>query len=344
MSRLEALEQIRDEMSEALAYGLGGPEPERDEAIRHVGMPFREMVATLLRLRRGHDARWSTTPEMYARGITSSDVPALLQGAGNRLLRKAYESYSGGLLRFCGRIESRDFRDVKAIEVDGDIVLQEVRDGAAFTEGYVKASAETYPISVFGRTFGLSRVLFASDDLEAFANLNARLGTAAAEFVSAKLAALLESNPTMSDSVAVFHASHSNMGTAGALSETTLAELLKLVRSQKGLGGQSIAVVPKALVVPAALEWTARKLLWLLGPQAPIEVVVEPRLTSLTAFYVLATPETVAAVQYTYPAGSGGPTIELGRDPDFDGLRAKVALDFGCGFTDFRGAAKNVGA
>ena len=72
MSRLEALEQIRDEMSEALAYGLGGPEPERDEAIRHVGMPFREMVATLLRLRRGHDARWSTTPEMYARGITSS--------------------------------------------------------------------------------------------------------------------------------------------------------------------------------------------------------------------------------------------------------------------------------
>jgi hypothetical protein len=341
LSRLDALEMIRDEMAEALAYRLGGPEPERDEAIRYVGMPFPEMVRDLLLLR---GERPATRQELISRGITSSDVPALLGGAGNRLLRKAYESYPGGLVKFCGRVRTRDFRDVKLIQVDGDLALQPVTESSPVTDGSLKPSAETFPISTFGRIIGLTRTMFAEDDLGAFAGLAEQLGRMAAEFVSAKLAALLESNPNLSDGVAAFASGHANLGAAGALSESTLAELMKVLRSQKGLGGESIAVVPRALVVPSALEFLARKLVWLLGPSSPIEVAVEPRLTSATAFYGFADPASVAGIAYTYPAGAEGPTIELAPRPGFDGLRAKVMLDFGCGFSDFRGVAKNVGA
>jgi hypothetical protein len=210
----------------------------------------------------------------------------------------------------------------------------------------VKASADTFPIGTFARIFGLSRTLFTDDDLDAFGDLSKRLGTMAAEFTSTKIAAVLESNPTLNDGAAVFSANHANLGAAGALSETTLGELLKLLRAQKGLGGQSIAAEPRALVVPSALELQARKLIAAITPgnaAPPLEVVVEPRLTSATAHYVLAEPSTVAAISYSYPAGSEGPTIVLGERPGFLGLAAKVSLDIGAGWSDPRGAAKNAG-
>jgi hypothetical protein len=61
---------------------------------------------------------------------------------------------------------------------------------------------------------------------------------------------------------------------------------------------------------------------------------------------------TLSWISCQSPAGSASctsfsfllPTIDLGRRPGFEGLQAKVTLDFGCGWSDFRGAAKNVGA
>ena len=52
-ARYAAFEMIRDEMSEALAYRIGGVEPERDGAIAHVGTSFREMVRMLMGFRGG---------------------------------------------------------------------------------------------------------------------------------------------------------------------------------------------------------------------------------------------------------------------------------------------------
>jgi hypothetical protein len=342
--RLAAFEALRDEMSEALAFKMGGPEPESDGALRVLGMDFQTMVSTLLGFR---GERIESHHNLLHRGITSGDVPALFTGAGNRILRRSFESYESGLLRLCERVRSRDFRDVRAIQVDGDVALQELKEGA-FTEGSLRASAESFAISTFGRTFALSRTLFTNDDLGAFSDLAERLGRHAAEFVAAKLAALLETNPALGDGVVVFHSTHANLGTTAALSETTLGELLRLMRSQKGLGGQSIAVEPRALVVPSALELAARKIITAITPgnaAPPLEVVVEPRLASATGYYLLAAPSTVAAISFTFP-GSEGPTIEVGRPDDISrmGLQARIKMDFGAGWSDHRGAAKNAGA
>lgn len=342
--RYRAFEQLRRDMGTALAYQLGGPEPEGDGAIRCAGMNFFTMVETLLGFR--GERPWSARSEMISRGILSGDVPELLAGAGNRILRKEYGSYSSGLLRLCEQVESRDFRDVKAIQVDGDVVLMPLGEGGAFAEGNVSSSAETFKIETFGRILGLSRVLLADDDLAAFSEISKRLGRMAAEFVAGKISATLEANAALADGTAAFHASHGNLGTAGALSETTLGELLKLMRSAKGLGGESVAVEPRALVVPAALEMAARKLIASITPgnaAPPLDVIVEPRLSSATGYYLLSDPSTVAAISYSYAAGQTGPRIDVAKRRGFTGLQARVALDFGCGFTDHRGAAKNAG-
>ena len=337
-SPVAVLMDTRDAMAEAIAYRMGGPEPEMPEAERYAEMSFHAQVESLLTMRR---VPWSGRTALVERGIGTGDVPALLEGAGNRVLRKAFASYAAGLQTVASRVPSRDFRDVKLIQVDGDIALKEIPEGAPFTYGTLQASAETYPISTFGRAFGLSHTLLLDDDLGAFANLAEQLGQAAAEFVSGKLATLLEANGNLSDGTALFAAGHANLGSAGALAEGTLGELMKLMRAQTGLGGERISVVPHALVVPGALELTARKLITLLGN--PLAVVVEPRLTSATAYYLAAAPESGTGLSLTFPMGSEAPVIELGRRPGYRGLQGKVRLDFGCGIADHRGLAKNAG-
>jgi len=338
---IDVLHELRERMGQALAYGMGGPEPE-SAAIPFVGRSLADHVESLLKFRGDHRALTGRTA-IIERGITTGDVPALLEGAGNRVLRKSFESYSAGLQTVAGRAPSRDFRDVKLIQVDGDIELKEVLEGASFTYGNIQASAETYPISTFGRIFSLTHNLLLDDDLGAFSNLAERLGQMAAEFVSGKLAALLEANGNLADGTALFASGHSNLGSAGALAEGTLGELMKLMRAQRGLGGERISVVPHALVVPGALELTARKLVTLLGNPAPLAVVVEPRFTSATAYYLVADPVAGLGLSLTFPGGSEAPTIELGRRPGFRGLHGKVKLDFGCGVADYRGLAKNAG-
>lgn len=343
-STFALFDAVRGHMAEALAYRMGGPEPESTEAFRWVGRPLVRLVEMLLNFRGDLRGGVKGTHNILHRGIVSGDVQALLQNAGNSVLGAAYQT-AGGLVDLCRRASVRDFKDRKSIQVGGDAGLVQVTEAGPYSFGSVSASAQTYKIETFGKVFTISRMVLANDDLGAFADLSARLGRMAAEFTAGKVVSLLESNPALSDGSAVFHAAHKNLGSAGALSETTLAELLKLMRAQKGLGDETIAVVPRALVVPSALELSARKLVASLGIPAPLEVVVEPRLTSATAHYVFAAPGNVPVIEYVDDvAGSAGPRIEVGTVRDTDGVGVRVTLDLGVGFVDFRGAAKNAGA
>jgi hypothetical protein len=111
-------------------------------------------------------------------------------------------------------------RDVKAIQIDGDLALRPLTEPGEIAHGSLKTSAETYAISTFARNFRLGHTPWVDDDLGAFADLAAQLGRHAAEFVAGKAATLLETNPNGSDGVAVFASGHANLGAAGALSET----------------------------------------------------------------------------------------------------------------------------
>ena len=80
---------------------------------------------------------------------------------------------------------------------------------------------------------------------------------AAVEFENQALVDLLASNPAMSDTLAVFHATHANLGTGApsALSETSLNTARTAMRLQKGIDGVTpIDATPTWLIVPAAAD------------------------------------------------------------------------------------------
>ncbi len=358
-----------DLMAEALAARAGGPAPS-DAARQYMGLSMADLARVCVEAR-GQSTRMlskSRIVELAMRGgyHTVGDFPNLLAGAGNRVLRNAYDSYAGGLRRACRQTSAPDFRPLQRLAIAMGVgpanvtntLLQKVNEHAEFKRVTANESKEAYSVETFGRIFALSRQAIVNDDLGAFSDMSVKLGRAAAEFVAVQLVALLVSNPTLAtDSTAVFHTNHGNLaGTAAAISVTSLGVALKSMRLQKSLDNvTAIDVTPRFLVVPATQEVLARQVLTSIVPaqtsnvnpfSAMLELIVEPRLdaSSTTAWYLAADPALIDTVEYAFLDGADGPQLSLQEGWNVDGIEWKVRMDFGAGILDFRGLFKNTGA
>jgi hypothetical protein len=342
-------------MAEALAARCGGPAP--SEAAREYMHATTVDLARHCLQRRGVSVRSLSPSQVMTRALhTTTDFPELLLATGERILRMGYASYQGGVRRICKESTARDFRAKSKLMLGEAPELLEVGEHGEVTRGTMAESKASYSLKTFARIFGITRQALVNDDLDAFGDFVGRLGRAAAEFVATQLSAKLTSNPTLADGVALFHADHGNLGTAGVISITTLTEALKMMRLQKGLNGVTpIDVTPKYLVVPAALEVVARQYVAQINATkasdvnpftADLEPVVDPRLdaSSATAWYLAADPGAIDTIEYSFLEGQPGPQIESRAGFDVEGVEMKVRLDFGCGVIDHRGLFKNAGA
>lgn len=343
-------------MSEALAYRFGGVAIS-DTAREFVGMRITDMAKDLLELR-GISTRTLSPSQILERSLhTTSDFPNLLLGTGERILRNGYQSYSGGLKRAARETSARDFRAKQALMLSEAPALLKVSEGGEFKRGSMTEAKESYSLETFGRIFSISRQAMVNDDLQAFAEMTGKYGRASAEFEAGYLVDLLASNPTMSDSVALFHADHGNLaGTGTVISVTSLGAAAKAMRLQKGLDDTTpIDVTPKFLIVPAALEMVALQYLAQVTPDTSanvnpyagkLELIVDPRLDakSATAWYLASDPAALSGLEYAYLEGQRGPYVEVRNGFDIDAVEIKARLDFGAGFLDWRGWYKNAGA
>lgn len=339
-------------MAEALASRNGGPAPS-EAARQYVGMRMVDMARELLELR-GVRTQMMSNDKIIKRALhTTSDFPNLLQSTGNRTLRMAYDSYSGGVKNIARQSTAPDFRPKNKLNLSEAPALLKVNEGGEFTRGTMAEDNASYAIATYGRIFGLSRQAIINDDLGAFQTTSMKWGRATAEFESQQIVSLLASNPVMSDSLALFHASHGNLAATSAISVTTLGAAKMAMRLQKGLDGKTpIDATPKYLVVPAALETVALQFLTQLTPNQASSVnpfsgmlalVVDPRLDafSATQWYLAADPNSIDTIEYSFLEGQEGPFMDLEVGFDYDGIESKVRMDFGAGVLDFRGLYRN---
>lgn len=346
---LHSPEGRRAAFAEVLAARCGGPAPS-DAARQFMNLRCVDMARELLELR---DIRttYMGPSEIITRALHgTSDFPELLAAAGDRTLRRAYNSYKGGLRRICTQSTARDFRAKKRLALSEAPTLEKVNEHGEFKRtSKMSETVESYSISTWGKIFGITRQALVSDDLDAFGQMSQKFGIAAAEFEAGRLVALLASNPTMGDGVALFHASHKNLGTS-ALSNGGLGAARTALRKQTGLDGKTpIDVAPRYVIVPAALEEELDKLLTPLpGATTSAEanrfagffdIVVDPRLDaySETNWYLSADPAVFDTIEYSYLEEQPGPQITTREGFDVDGLEIKVHLDFGAGVLDHRG-------
>lgn len=158
----------------------------------------------------------------------------------------------------------------------------------------------------------------------------------------------------LSDGKNVFHADRNNLAPSGTGAIVdTLSEARKNMRTVKGLDGKTIVgAAPEYLVVGPEMETAAELVLAEIyasdvaagNPFAKkLTLLVEPRISD-TRWFLFASPARLPVLQMAYLSSAQGVQIQRTEAWDTLGMRFRAFLDFGCGFSDWRGAWKNAGA
>ena len=347
------------QMGEALYARINPSHQLSEPARRYVYATCADMAKEILTLR-GASVTGLSPATLITRALhTTSDFGIILGDTVGRTLRAAYQAAPSGIRLLGRQTTAKDFRAVNKVMLGEAPLLEKLNEQGEIKSGTMAEAKEAYRIETFAKKIGVTRQVLVNDDLGAFADLSRRMGQAAAETEAQTLVALLEgtagNGPTMDDGKTLFHADHANKATTGGvIADTTLSDARLAMRTQTGLEeDRLIRVTPKYLLVPPALETTAEK--WLATIAAAkvddvnpfsnsLTLVVEPRLTSATRWYVTADAAEVDGLEYAYLAGGEGPQVESKSGWDVDGVEIRVILDYGAGFVDWRGWHMNAGA
>lgn len=282
---------------------------------------------------------------------STSDFPNILRDVGNMSLSGAYEASQSAIKQTSREIAASNFRALHSVKVSAGPDLEEVNEQGEFKAGTIEEGDETFAVKTYGKIFGITRQAIVNDDLDVFSNMFPLLGQGAANTEAKLFAGLLEENaglgPKLSDGKTLFHADHGNLSqTSAALSVASLGRARVAMRRQTGLAGEAINVVPAFLVVPPELETLAEQVLTEIAASevananpfaGKLKLLVEPRLTSASAWYVCAAPGTPDGLQHAYLDGVAGPQLFTREGFEVDGIEYKVRMDFGAGFTNHRG-------
>lgn len=345
-------------MGEAMYARLNPQHQLSQEARQYAYATPAEMARELLTLR-GISITGMSPAAIITRALHStSDFSVIVGDTINRTLRQAYQAAPSGLKRIGRQTTASDFRTKTAVMLGEAPVLERLDETGEIKSGTMAEAKESYKVETFAKKIGISRQVLVNDDLGAFADLARRFGQAAVETEARLLVSLLEANsgngPSMGDGNPLFHASHANKaGTGAAIADASLTEARLAIRTQKGLSGAVISATPKFLIVPPSLETLAEKWIASINPAmaddvnphaGKLSLVVEPRLTSATRWYVAADPAEIDGLEFAYLAGENGPQVESKSGWDVDGVEVRVMLDFGAGFVDWRAWFMNPGA
>lgn len=333
----------------------------REEGNEFNGMPLWMLAGHALQLR-GISPR-GMSPDQVARkvlALSSSDFPELLANTAGKILRNAYGAFPQTWQRWCGVRSVSDFKQIKNIQMGAFNDLATIPEGGEYGFGAFTEEAEPNQAVTKGKGLRLTRQMIVNDDLGGFNRRAQMLGAAAARTVNSDAYSVINTNGNLSDSVALFHATHANLaGTAAVISTATLSAGKAAMRKQKDAGDREyLNIQPAYLLVPVAIEDDAKEVVSSTTKSGQnnsnqpnvlrnfVEVISDPKLdaTSATAWYLVADPMVAELVQGVFLDGVQEPFID--DDVEFltDSLLFKVRLDYGFAAVDFRAGYKNAGA
>ena len=356
---------FRDGMEEAIMHRSNpGVVKLTDKGRQFRGLTLIELAREALQ-RRGVNTRGMSRLEVAGEALMGragvgyhggSDFPSILANVANKSLRAAYDGTPRTFVAWAKQTSIPDFKQVQRTQLGGAPDLLRVPESGEFTYGTIGEGKEVYSLTTYGRIIGINRQTLINDDLDAFTRIPTAFGASAADLESDLVYGVLLANAAMNDGVALFHATHGNLGTAGAISETTLAEAYRAFGNQKGLEGRVISVQPRYLITPPGTRSVeARKNVAATTPSGVsgvnafagrLEPIEEARLIPAAGadpWFLSADPSRVDTVEYAYLDGANGIFTETRTGFEVDGIEIKARHDFATKAIDWRGLFKNAG-
>ncbi|WP_027286231.1 prohead protease/major capsid protein fusion protein [Rubritepida flocculans] len=357
---------LLDAMAEALAarsmpgYQAPSTGPGAGRHVEFMGWRPSDMMGELLRARGERNIPRNPTILAERAFHTTSDFPALLSAAANKMLLAAYAPAAPTYRQIFLRRDFRDFKPHRHLRVGDFPTLLPLMENGEIQAGTMSESQEIILLQTFARRIRVTRPMLVNDDLGAFTDFAAAIGRRVADFENATAYGLLNSangdGPTLSTgNAAVFGtaAARANKASAGtALDLGGLAAGRAAVMRQRTLDGLPIAVgAQMRLLVGPNLELPARQLTVPVAANqisqenvyaSFVQPVVEP-LIPANRWYLFAEPTAAPVYVYGYLNGAEGPQVTTGNVQGVDGVEVSVIFDFGVGAIDWRGGYFNAG-
>jgi hypothetical protein len=310
---------------------------------------------------------------------STSDFPNILGNVMYRSLIDWAKTVPSAWREYSALGDLTDFRPATRIVGYESEDLLAVGEDGGYQDSKLADAAYTVQLGTYGRAFSINRNVIINDDLGYIKQQPKRWGRAAARAIATFVAqTLLEGNGACFDGDALFHNNHSNLGGATALSAATVQTAISALQKQTVLGVFH-SVTPKWLLIPTALQWTARQILnsaiivaaagatpatgaiTTIGNantlQGALGIIIDPYLTSTTAYYVLADPAEAPILDVGFLQGKQTPDLLVerpvmmnlagGDDPyefEYDVMRYKVRYDYGGATALWWGGYKYAGA
>lgn len=337
-------EKRAEAMLHALEARSGMRKWDEGGAREYLGTTLLDMARECVE-RSGVSTKGMTKDELAGRAMHSTtDFPLLLTSIQRVTLKAAYGEERQTWQALARQDNLPDFRDMSVMEVGGQILPEELREGGEYKAGTISETKGSWKLTEYGKKLVVGRRLIINDNLGYITRAIQVLGRGVAVFEANQMWGLLTTGSLgatcMMDNKALFHADHNNTGT-GAIGETSISEARQKMRNQKSFDGTPLYVEPLYILLPTTLETAFDKFnTSIVANQTSnvnifsgaLQKIVEPRLDakSTAQFYVVGDYPGVDKLVYGYLDGEGGPSIESvsGRDPD--GVTVYLRHSFGC--------------
>lgn len=370
----DEVETLRSRMSDALvlrnnpsARDFGGSKVDLDGARNFRGMDLTDMARRCISAAGGNSDGLSrreiamaalnldADARRSAGMLSTSDFPSILASTVSRSLRAAYEQAPRTFTAWARPSTNKDFREKAVLQLSGMSQFDKIGEGGEYKYANFSDSAEKYSLSKYGKIIAITWESIVNDDLGAFGRIPMMIAEEAAALEGDLVYAALIGNPLMSDGVALFHANHKNLaGSAGAISDVTLAAGRAAMRKQTGVNGRVLNLAPEILIVgpdkeAEALKYTSSNFVAAksvdINPafNTSLSVVVDNRVSG-NQWYLASTPARVDTVEYSYLEGENGLFTTRREGFEVDGVEIKARHVFAAKAIDHRGVYKNAGA
>ncbi|MNO15513.1 Caudovirus prohead protease [compost metagenome] len=323
-------------------------------------MRMRDLAVDCLQ-RAGIDGAHRMSDEELLKRALSPDTTfqSIISNAANKTLSQAYQEAPTTFQHWTGKGSNSDFKAAEHYRISeaGSLELTP-QNGAIPYDTAMEDEKVTKAVLTYSKRWGFTREAFINDDLSVLSRVPAAYVIAAKRGINALVYKMLASNPVIFDGETLFGTAHGNLGTAGPIYTKTMSEGRKLMRTQKGIRGESILnIAPKFLLVPAEQETgAAQHLRSEADPDGKhsgvtnvfrnsVDLIVDAELDqySSTAWYLAADPNIADTIEVTYLRGQEEPILETDIPFDRLGMDFRIIFDYGVTILDSRGLVKNDG-
>ncbi len=298
--------------------------------------------------------------------FSSASLPGILSNVANKVLLEGFLTMDDTWKKIVKIASVNNFQQHRRYRMNGAFKFEKVGPDGEVKHGQISEQQFSQRLDTHAIMFALTRQMIIDDDLGAFTEIPRGIGIGAGEAINDALWGCVLSNSVQKDGKRFFSTEHKNL-VSGADAKLGIGGLTKAelaFSEQERVPGRPLGIPAKILLVPSALKVVAETLMKSLtvnettetnqpkpvdNPHAgKYEVVSTPYLSaklnkngSAAAWYLLADPLRLAALEVAFLGGQDRPTVER-ADADFNilGVQFRGYIDFGVKEQDHRGALK----